>query len=561
MPLKKVSRVETFNWHVKPAGGIIIEGDVYPDGSARDGPIPELVRCGWSFVVVDKHGNIDAAAYGVPPPWVTDIGGAEAWALYQSTLYTLPGSCRYWPDCLPVKLAMSQGPSVARDPRNPLARVHGLLHNAFEGVDPETVGWMPAHLKEADLALGTATKSDGSKVTGVDLQANDAADGLAKLGVEFHRIPPEELKRWKKAYAEVKSRAKWIGTATHLSNNMPNYPFRDSEAARWKAVAAQRSRDGRRRGVDGRRRRRAKMEKAVISSSNGGHELVKAESGGGWVCVKCRGRTSSWMKMATTSCNPDGAKAWARKAPLEDGRRHNILTSGSVLWCGTCGCFAESRARRLLQRCTGPPPVSQGSGGLRQQLLKLRAGIHPVSGSRLPPAYDENGNVASGCGKYLRLNGQEGERTNFVPYEPEVFTLKSKAGSSSDEKRRRVLGRIRCSIASEKRKVRKAKQDAARLEANDLIQSFIIGSDVRLVGDDLEDDNHSNKAFWNSLVADGSRSQHLDAIASESSRRYTGVALMSRSRCKQPVVRRRAELGRRCTVLTCFEFGCNGGHS
>ena len=146
----------------------------------------------------------------------------------------------------------------------------------------------------------------------------------------------------------------------------------------------------------------------------------------------------------------------------------------------------------------------------------------------MPPAYDENGNVASGCGKYLRLNGQKGECTNFVPYEPEVFTLKSKAGSSSDEKRRRVLGRIRCSIASEKRKVRKAKQDAARLEANDLIQSFIIGSDVSLGGDDLEDDDHSNKDFWNSLVTDGSRSEHFNAIESESSRKYPGIAVVSR---------------------------------
>ena len=65
-------------------------GTVYPDGSARDGPIPELVRLGWAVVVLDDRCNILAAAFGVPPPWIVDIGGAEAWALYQSMLYTSP---------------------------------------------------------------------------------------------------------------------------------------------------------------------------------------------------------------------------------------------------------------------------------------------------------------------------------------------------------------------------------------------------------------------------------------------------------------------------------------
>ena len=86
LPLKK-SHVETFNWHVRPKGGIV-SGAVYPDGSARDGPTPELMRLGWAFVVLSSEGGIEAAAYGVPPPWIVDIGGAEAWGLYQSMLHT-----------------------------------------------------------------------------------------------------------------------------------------------------------------------------------------------------------------------------------------------------------------------------------------------------------------------------------------------------------------------------------------------------------------------------------------------------------------------------------------
>ena len=117
-----------------------------------------------------------------------------------------------------------------------------MLHTALDGVDPDVVGWMPAHFTKADLALGTATKSDGSLVTARDVWANDVADRLAKLGVEYHRVSIEEVRRWKAAHVSAKARAKWIGMATYAANNVPEYPFRDSEAARWRAMAAQRSR-------------------------------------------------------------------------------------------------------------------------------------------------------------------------------------------------------------------------------------------------------------------------------------------------------------------------------
>ena len=52
LPLKTRSKVETFNWHVKPDGPAT--GVVYTDGSARDGRISELQRCGWAFVVIDS---------------------------------------------------------------------------------------------------------------------------------------------------------------------------------------------------------------------------------------------------------------------------------------------------------------------------------------------------------------------------------------------------------------------------------------------------------------------------------------------------------------------------
>ena len=104
----------------------------------------------------------------------------------------------------------------------------------------------------------------------MDVLANDLADRLAKLGAEHHRISQSEVGRWKKAFAAAKARAKWIGIATHAANNSTHFPFRDSEASRWKALAAQRKKAERAAGIDGRKKRTAKKIKPIIPVSRGG---------------------------------------------------------------------------------------------------------------------------------------------------------------------------------------------------------------------------------------------------------------------------------------------------
>ena len=64
--------------------GGMLEGAAYSDGSFLDGPIPELARGGWAFAVLDEDGIIVASAYGVPPPWIKYIDGAEAWGCCKS---------------------------------------------------------------------------------------------------------------------------------------------------------------------------------------------------------------------------------------------------------------------------------------------------------------------------------------------------------------------------------------------------------------------------------------------------------------------------------------------
>ena len=269
LPKRKKSKVETFNWHVKPVS-VPVTGSVYPDGSFLDGISVELGRGGWAFVVIDADGGVVAAAYGVPPPWIQGIEGAEAWALFQSLLVTIPPLCRYWPDCLPVHLAIQKGPQVAEDPKNVLARVHGMILTALEDASLSLIGWMPSHLTLGDLDFQLAVKSDGSLVNVRGLQGNKLADELAKRGVEHHRVASSDVKVWKAKVEEVRSRAMWIGTATAEANDFASFPFKDSEASRWKADAAQRSKKNAKEGRDGRKRRVPLGAKLTIAMSSGG---------------------------------------------------------------------------------------------------------------------------------------------------------------------------------------------------------------------------------------------------------------------------------------------------
>ena len=118
MPLKKLSEHDTFHWHIRPKE-LPVSGHVYPDGSLLDGIVPELARTGWACAVIDDDDEVIAAAYGVPPPWAKGIEGAEAWALHQSLGFTTHAESSYWPDCLPVKIAVGQGAEHSQRPKEP----------------------------------------------------------------------------------------------------------------------------------------------------------------------------------------------------------------------------------------------------------------------------------------------------------------------------------------------------------------------------------------------------------------------------------------------------------
>ena len=240
-----------------------------------------------------------------------------------------------------------------------------------------------------------------------------------------------------------------------------------------------------------------------------------------------------------------------------------MITSGTVQWCSTCGCFAESRAtERMQQACPGPPPQSAGSGGMKQQLMRLRAGLHPVTGDRLPVAIDSDGKVLSGSGLYSRLTPSpaEGVSTdpNFSPYVPCTFAnAVPQVGRSAQDKKKLMLAKVRAKPAKEARRRKRLRKSEARTDLNTLIDSFV--ADPSGPERQPASEVNSDEEFWNNLPVDETRHGWVRNIPSPPAHDFHGKIVKSRT--KQPVVHRRAEHSRRCTGLTCFEFGCDGGHS
>ena len=85
-------------------------------------------------------------------------------------------------------------------------------------------------------------------------------------------MPHTEVNSWKEHFDAVKQRAVWIGTATFRANHGQVYPFRDSEAARWKAEAASRARAVR-KGVANIRKAKAQLAIIRLPVTSGGHLL------------------------------------------------------------------------------------------------------------------------------------------------------------------------------------------------------------------------------------------------------------------------------------------------
>lgn len=171
----------------------MFDGEIYLDGSVLDGPKLELMRCGWAFVVLcTETGEVIASAVGVLPPWITDIGGAEAWPMLQAALRVMPGKrSRFKGDCKACIDMVHAGLEVAASHKRALARVDGILLPALEDTCLSCILWMPAHKSAAHVRR--LRLSNGEFLAKDDVKANDMVDGFAKQAVEEHKVAKVEV--------------------------------------------------------------------------------------------------------------------------------------------------------------------------------------------------------------------------------------------------------------------------------------------------------------------------------------------------------------------------------
>ena len=127
------------------------------------------------------------------------------------------------------------------------------------------------------------------------------------------------------------------------------------------------------------------------------------------------------------------------------------MISGDVLWCMTCGSYADSKTKSLKNGCNGPPPRELHGGGMRGQLNKLLSSMHPKTGRPLPLPTNIDGSPVEGSRTYMRLERLSAPSCEapvvdpgFKVYVPaETRKMVPSAGKSASEKRAEMVARVR----------------------------------------------------------------------------------------------------------------------
>ncbi len=213
---------DTFEWVVYDPNGIDANARWYIDGSMFDGKYGHaFLRTGFAIVVVSQSNDLLAYGFGIPPPWVQDAAGAEAWA-FATTLSSCPDIPPTTTDCRNLLLTLCKGPAAATDAKSPLARTWAMAFNALECdyCSPEQIHrleWMPAHKSAA--AIGVVRNSNGQRMTAVDWRANRLVDALAKHAAQQHRVQGAVTKKLDVAAEAVEFYAARLGAITFAANH------------------------------------------------------------------------------------------------------------------------------------------------------------------------------------------------------------------------------------------------------------------------------------------------------------------------------------------------------
>ena len=176
---------------------------------------------GFAIVVVSPEDELVAWGCGVPPEWVVDAAGAEAWAL-ATTLQMCPSPPYIITDCLGVVKGAEMDPRRLLSNTSKLARTWQHIISATDGclADLPKNGrlvWMPAHT--AEKKVGEVKKSNCKVMTWVDRKANNLADHLAKLAASTASLSYAAAQSLRRAETLLLHSAAHLGTTTWRANN------------------------------------------------------------------------------------------------------------------------------------------------------------------------------------------------------------------------------------------------------------------------------------------------------------------------------------------------------
>ena len=102
--------------------------------------------------MTDILGEVLAIARGLPPDWVTDIPGCEAWAVLQAAALAQPGGVTFNSDCQPCIEACKGSLKSEASAKKKNARIYNVLLPMLDGVGHDELTWMPAHTtKKTDM--------------------------------------------------------------------------------------------------------------------------------------------------------------------------------------------------------------------------------------------------------------------------------------------------------------------------------------------------------------------------------------------------------------------------
>jgi hypothetical protein len=212
---------DTFEWMHGCSDHVSPDATWYIDGSLFDGTrsFSSGRAVGFGVVVVSSQNDLLAYGRGVPPCWVKDAAGAEAWA-FAAILRMCPELPSTMTDCYNVLRAISDGRGKMMAASSPLARVWMTAFNILDdygAYELDKVTWMPAHNGQG--SIGRVFASNGKPLTAVQWRANRLVDLLAKSAARPRRLPREARKLVETAAAALEYSLAKLGAVTHAANH------------------------------------------------------------------------------------------------------------------------------------------------------------------------------------------------------------------------------------------------------------------------------------------------------------------------------------------------------